>query len=396
MKLPKIRFAEYPYRAILAITSDIDHTEDIHKYQNIHKLMIEEVGIEYSNTFFPYHHDKKFSLLSGSTNDQQIIIDHIKKGYIEALHSFGEMKCFDRKDAENAINFLVQNDCYIKIWIDHADSISNLCKYRFYGKGDLQEEKEYHLDLLLGYGVKYIWTERLTNIIGQGNSITRKHLKQLFDSGFKKNSSKELLKTLVKIFLSKIGSKKYNYFADNNIFQISKMKDSSRVFEFIRFNNHFKGAAIGDSFEDLWYIISGKTLRALKRNSGYCIVYTHLGKNFGIKSELGKRTVSALKNLRNEYENKEIQILTAKNLLDYLLKLKYLNWTYHIEEGQPKIEIKSIDDPVTGSYCPTEKDLAGICFYTSNHTQIYLNSKLLKTQINPGDKSGRTSITIKK
>jgi len=391
---PKLRLIPYPYRAALAITSDIDCTDSIDKYRAVHNFMDNEIGIKYSNTFFPYHDQHEFSLLSAGDKEKELIVEHIKRGYIEGIHSFGEMKCFKREDAQKAINFLVKNDCNLKMWIDHADAASNLCKYRYYGKGDLDQEKEYHLDLLIDYGIRYVWTERLTNIIGQETRLTPNHLLQLFDRNYRKSSLKELSKTTVKIALSFFGYPKYSYFARNRLFYAAKMKDDNYLYEFIRFNNHYSGAAVGDTFEDLWYLISEKTLKKLMHNNGFCIVYTHLGKKFNFKSENGKKTVDALNNLKRLSDKKEVLILTAKNLLDYAVRLKSLKWSYRLENGEPEIDIISIDDELNGSYLPSPSELEGITFYTDAKAKVLLNSKKLDVTNNSPDHTGRRSITI--
>lgn len=384
----------YPYKTALAITSDIDCTDSIEKYLAIHNFMDKEIGIRYSNTFYPYHDKNKFSLLSAGRKEKDLIIEHIRKGYIEAFHSFGEKKNFEREDAKKAIKFLVNNGCHLKMWIDHADAASNLCKYRFYGKGDLKKEKEYHFDLLLDYGIRYVWTERLTNLIGQENCLKPTHLLQLIDWNNTKASLKELCKTAGKIALSLCGSQKYKYFARNKLFYAAEMKDDNFIYEFVRFNNHYSGAAVGDTFEDLWYMISEQTIRNLMHNGGFCIIYTHLGKKFGLNSENGKKTVAALKNLKRRSDKKEVQILTAKNLLDYAVKLKSLKWSYHLNKGELVIDINSIDDELNGLYLPSPAELNGITFYTDEKANVLLRSKKLNVTFNSPDHTGRRSITI--
>ena len=115
---------------------------------------------------------------------KELIIKSIKKGLIDAIHSYGEKKDFQRKDAISALNELRKNGCKLDIWIDHAYSSSNLCKNRFYGKGDVPQEKEYHFDLTRDFGIKFIWTERFTNIIGQGTPVKILDLLNIYDNNY--------------------------------------------------------------------------------------------------------------------------------------------------------------------------------------------------------------------
>ena len=61
----------------------------------------------------------------------------IRKGSIDAIHSYGEKKDFTRSDALKTLEELKRNKCFPKLWVDHAHAKSNLCKHHYFGKGDV-------------------------------------------------------------------------------------------------------------------------------------------------------------------------------------------------------------------------------------------------------------------
>jgi hypothetical protein len=395
MQAPILRRYPYPYRAALSITSDIDDTETLEQYERIRSLMNEEIGIKFTNTFFPFHDGNKFSFFSGKTVDKNTIIDDIRKGLIDAIHSFGEKNDFTRQDALLTLKTLKEENCKLQVWIDHAESKSNLCKYRFFGKGDMPGEDEYHFDLIRSYGVKFIWTERLTNIIGQGVPLKWRNILEIYDRRHPLDSVKNIAKTVAKIGLDIVGYEKYNYFKHNKLINIPTMRDGQKIYEFIRFNNHPKGAAVGDTFEDLAYFISNKVLCALKKSGGYCIVYVHLGKKFNLNNISSRETIAALHNLKREIDCGNIYVDCVSKLLTYYLRTTFLEWSFEAVKGQYHIHISSINDPVFGPYVPEVKELQNVTFYTSGDVKILVNgAEIKKIQRNAADHTGRESVTI--
>lgn len=395
MRAPTLRKYPYPYRAAMSITSDIDGTDTLDQHERIRSLLNEEFGIKFTNTFFPFHDESKFSLFSGKAADKNTIIDDIRKGLIDAIHSFGEKNDFTRQHALLTLKALKEKNCKLQVWIDHAESKSNLCKYRFFGKGDMPGEDEYHFDLLKSYGIKFIWTERLTNIIGQGVPLKWKSILEIYDRKYPLDSMKNIAKTIAKIGLDIVGYEKYNYFKHNKLINIATMRDGQKIYEFIRFNNHPKGAAVGDTFEDLAYLISNKVLCALKKSGGYCIVYVHLGKKFNLNNISSRETIAALHNLKREIDCASIYVDRVSKLLTYYLRTNFLDWSFEALKGGYHIHISSINDPVFGSFVPKVKELQNVTFYASGDVKILVNGVEIKNiRKNPPDYTGKDSVTI--
>ncbi len=393
-----LRKIPFPYRSGLSICNDIDFTDSYEKFIAIQSFMNEQVGIKFTNTFFPFH-GSEFSLFSGSEADKAAIIKYIKEGAIDAIHSYGEKIDFTRQDAIRVLGELKQNNCNLNIWIDHAQSKSNFCKYRFLGQGDIPQEKEYHADLTLAYGIKFIWTEHLTNIIGQDTPLSPGKILQIFDQENKIRSLLNIFKTLLKIILSICGYKKYIFFKNNALIKITTLKDRQKVYEFIRFNNSFKksGEARKSSFSELSHIISDKVINQLKKNCGYSIIYVHLAKDFDLNSAKGKKAVAALLNLKKEFDNGNIYVTSIPKVLNYYITHKHLEWSYKKDSEGCHIYINAVDDPIFGSYAPSLEQLDGITFYIPEGVSVHIynqNEKIKNIRYNPPDFTGERSVTV--
>ncbi len=398
-KTIKLRKFPYPYRACLSICSDIDYTDTRQKFERIQAFMNKEVGINFTNTFFPFHDQGDFSLFSGSVEDKTAILKYIKDGVIDAIHSYGERKCFSRQDALKVLEELKRNNCCLKIWIDHAESPSNFCKYRFPGKGDLTAEKEYHADLTKDYGIKFIWTERLTNIIGQDTSLSLAALWQIYNRNEPVKSFVQLSKTLIKIILSFCGNVKYDFYKSNTLVRIATLADKQKVYEFIRYNNSFQEPrnAKRSSFSELYRIINDRMLSYLKKVCGYSIVYAHLGKDFDLNSEDGKKSAAALYSLKKESDEGNIYVASTTKILNYYITHKYLKWSCKKDNQGYNIYIDAVNDPISGSYMPSLEQLEGITFYIPDDSSVHIynkNEEFKNIKYNPRDFSGQTSLTL--
>jgi len=403
-----LRKFPYPYKAALTISSDIDGTTTKEEFLEIQKFlntkeetsMGKGVGLEIGNSFVMYAPPTfAFSYFSGNPGNAQIIEKFIRAGYIDFLHSYGEKTDFTRKDAIKAIKELSDNQYKVDVWVDHAKTPDNLGDDRTFGLGDHPESTAYHSDLTLAYGIKFVWLGRVTMVIGQSLPITLKTFSSVYDSRHPVDSLKNMVKEFAKNVLAVFGNKKYAMHKSYDLVRIAKLDDGQKVYEFLRFDNYWKGVATGATSKRLAYVISKRTLDRLKKVNGYMIVYTHLGKNSDSSQVIAKETQIALRDLASEYERGNIYITTTSKLLNYYVNHKYLNWSYKTKDNEIIITITGVEDPVFGSFVPTIQDLQGITFYVpdKDKTRIYINDKeIVNIQRNPPDHRARESITIKK
>ncbi len=401
-----LRKFPYPYKAAMTICSDIDETTTKEEFLEIQKFlntkeettMGQGVGLEIGNSFMMYAPPAcAFSYFSRNPGSAQVIKKFIKTGYIDFIHSYGEKTDFTRKDAIKAIEELNNNQCKVDVWIDHAKTPDNLGDDHTFGLGDHPGSIAYHSDLTLAYGIKFVWLGRVTTVIGQSVPITLKTFSSVYDSRHTVDSLKNMVKEFAKNVLAVFGNRKYAMHKSYDLVRIAKLNDGQKVYEFLRFDNYWKGVAEGATSKRLAYVISKRTLDRLKKVNGYMIVYTHLGKNSDCSQVIAKETQTALRDLASEYERGNIYITTTSKLLNYYVNHKYLNWSYKTKDNEIIITISGVEDPVFGSFVPITEDLQGITFYVpdKDKTRIYINDKeIANIQRNPPDYIKRESVTI--
>jgi hypothetical protein len=401
-----LRKFPYPYKAAMAICSDIDGTTTVDEFLGIHKFLNTKemtsmgrgVGLEIGDSFMMYAPPTcAFSYYSANPESAQIIEKFIRTGYIDSIHSYGEKVDFTRKDAIKAIKELSDNGCKVDVWVDHSTTVDNLGDDRTFGLGDHPESTAYHSDITLAYGIKFVWLGRITTVIGQSVPITLKTFSSIYDSRYPVDSLKNMVKESAKNVLAVFGNRKYAMHKSYDLVRIAKLDDGQKVYEFLRFDNYWKGVAEGATSKRLAYVISKRTLERLKEAGGYMVVYTHLGKNSDCSQVIAEETQVALRDLASEYERGNIYITTTSKLLNYYLNHKYLNWSYDIKGDEVVITISGVEDPVFGSFVPTVQNLQGITFYVpdKDKAQIYVGGKEIENiRRNPADYRGRESVTI--
>ena len=401
-----LRKFPYPYKAAMAICSDIDGTTTVDEFLEIHKFLNSKemtsmgrgVGLEIGDSFMMYAPPTcALSYYSASPENAQIIEKFIKAGYIDFIHSYGEKADFTRKDAIKAVKELSENGCKVDVWVDHAVTVDNLGDDRTFGLGDHPDSTAYHSDITLAYGIKFVWLGRITMVIGQSVPITLKTFSLIYDSRHPVDSLKNMVKESAKNVLAVFGNRKYAMHKSYDLVRIAKLDDGQKVYEFLRFDNYWKGVAEGATSKRLAYVISKRTLERLKEAGGYMVVYTHLGKNSDCSQVVAEETQVALRDLASEYERGNIYITTTSKLLNYYLNHKYLNWSYDIKGDEVVITISGVEDPVFGSFVPTVQNLQGITFYVpdKDKVQIYVGGKEIENiRRNPADYRGRESVTI--
>jgi len=401
-----LRKFPYPYKAALAICSDIDGTATVEEFLEIQKFLNTKemasvgrgVGLEIGNSFMMYAPATcAFSYFSDNPENKKVITKFIKAGYIDVMHSYGEKTDFSREDAVKALNELERNGCKVDVWVDHFVTTDNLGDDCTSGSGDHPESSAYHSDITISYGIKFVWLGRITMVIGQSVPVTSKTFSSIYDSRHPVHSLINMGKEFAKNVLAVFGNKKYAMHKNYELLRITNLDDGQKVYEFLRFDNHWKGVARGATSKRLAYVISNRTLERLKQVGGYMIVYTHLGKNSDCSQVVPQETQAALRDLACENEMGNIYITTTSKLLNYYLNHKYLEWSYKTKEDEIIIAISSVKDPIFGSFVPSSEDLRGITFYVpdKDKSRIYIGGKeIVNILRNPPDYNGRESITI--
>jgi hypothetical protein len=405
--LVALRKFPYPYRAAMAISSDICGTRTLEEFLEIHKFINTEemtsmgkgIGLEIGNSFF-FYDPRAMSYFMENPEVAKKIRDYIRAGSIDTMHSYGDKSDFTREDAIRALEELRKSQCKVDVWTDHAKSLSNLGNDVTFGFGDHPESKAYHADLTLNYGIKFAWMGGITMVTGQSVPITLRTFTNIFDFDHPVYSTINLTKEFAKNFVGNFGNRKYALHGNNELVKVTTLDDGHKVYEFVRFDNYWRGVATGAFSKGLSYVISGTTLAHLEKAEGYTIVYTHLDGRFRKEGEpfIPVETQSALRNLANEFRAGNLYVTTTSKLLNYYNNHKYLDWSFEITKGEIVVRIHDVRDPVFGTYIPTAKQLQGITFYTTDRlkTRVFIGEKEVEeVGRNPADYVGRESVTIR-
>jgi hypothetical protein len=380
---PKAAFAQgleprrfpYPYRAMLAICSDLDEMPDRTAYAEQMRFlntrattsMGEGVGLEVGNTIYFDMPPDQFAYWNTDDAGREMVRTLIASGHVDALHSFGDLAT-TRAHAGRALDELAKHDLSVSVWIDHAVAPTNFGADIMQGHGDEPGHAAYHADLTLAQGVRYVWRGRVTSLIGQdGTGRSQCHPRA---------SLRTVAKETAKRLLGATGSSKYAAHATNRLCEAAHLRDGQPVVEFIRANPHPHGVDFGDTGAGISEVLTAEFLDQLVEREGFCLLYTHLGKCAG--GRFDQAAVEAFRLLTAYQQAGKILVTTTSRLLDY-----------HTA-SEPFIRVGRVWD--------ANVNAPGLTFYLpkANGTDAATDSLIARGWIkNSADASGRESISRK-
>jgi hypothetical protein len=403
-----LRRFPYPYKAAVAICSDIDGTKTTGEFLEIQRFlntkhatsMGQGVGLEIGNSFYFYDREGDFSYFTHDERAQGVIVDLIRAGYIDCLHTYGD-GATSRDQILRALDVLDGADCKIDVWVNHYGARSNLGRkfeYMFGEcRGDDPRSDAYHADATLGYGIRFVWIGATTRMIGQSTADPSASLPTVFDPRYPLRSSISVLKEIRKKVLGQWGDERYVMCRQNRLMRATQLGDGQRVHEFMRHWSHPVGVGQGATSRGLAYAISRRAMEHLKAVGGFMIVYTHLGKNSDCQQFIAPETQERLRDLEGDYRNGEVYVTTTSKLLNYRRAHQYVAWSCQQNNGCTQIHIDHLDDPVFGRTFPAIGQLQGLTFYVpdSRRADIYVTGvRVDGVQRNPADDSRMASVTI--
>lgn len=403
-----LRKLPYPYKAAMAICSDIDDTRNTEEFLEIQRFlntkkttsMGEGVGLEIGNSFYFYDEDGGFSYFSHDGHAKRAIIDLMRAGYIDCLHSYGD-GATSRDEILRAIDVLDRNNCKLDVWVNHHGAPSNFSrKFEYlFGecRGDDPSSNVYHADVTLGYGIRFVWVGATTRVIGQSPTNLSSSLSTAFDPRYPLRTGLSVAKEIRKSILGRWRDERFILHGLGELTRVTQLEDGQKIYEFIRYCNHPASVSRGATSLGLAYVISRRTLEHLEATQGFMIVYTHLGKNSDCRQVIAQETQEALRNLERRYRDGQIYVTTTSKLLNYYHACQYLVWSYQQSDGLIQINIDHLDDPVFGQLHPTVEQLQGLTFYVPDSSRVGVclrGVKLKDIRRNPSDESGVESVTI--
>jgi len=400
----KLRKFPYPYRAALAICSDIDGTSlddfmALHKFLNTGQETEMGTGLSLpiGDSFWMYDRpnltNSAFSyfenLRGQESNAAPIIRELIRAGIIDVMHSYGNfatMADFSRKLAMQAIDELQKHNLKIDVWTNHGgiESIQNI-GFLSWGKGDIPTHEEngtsgeldcYHSDLLIDFGIRFYWDceASLTSLVGQDSPVhfSEAYWRSPLYSGFKLK-----MKSIIKGYLSfadllyyKFNKKHFvpwqPFDFQNYLIQPDQLRDGNILFKFKRF-----GHGKLDWSDDLSFLLNNKVLKHLIKKQGYLILYIHLGdrKKRVDSMQLPQHTIQKLRQIAELYNRGQLWVGTTSQLLKYNFVFNYLNWSVTESDYDYQIKIDRLNTSLV-AYDLTRDDLRGLTFMSPNDKAV--------------------------
>ncbi len=324
-----LRRFPYPYKAALAICSDLDETATARDYfEMVRFLNTTEatrfgtgVGLEVGNSIYFDMPSDQFSYWNADDGARHRIRELIQSGHVDCLHSFGDLAT-TRAHAERALDDLVRHGCPLKVWVDHAVAPSNFGADIMYGSGDLVQSPAFHADLTCAFGVEFVWRGRVTSVIGQ--DVPRK-LAGIGRARHPLGSAVTVGKEAAKGVIGRLTPGKYTAHPKNEVVWESTLRSGHRVWEFMRSNPSWAGVSVYETADGLGEVMTPDVLRRLIDRQGACVLYTHLGKMRN-REELAPATRDALELLGRSASDGDLLVTTTRRLLELCRGKRTVSW----------------------------------------------------------------------
>lgn len=187
-------------------------------------------------------------------------------------------------------------------------------------------------------------------------------------------------------------------FGRNTLLVPATFRDGSKFWHFSRYTS---GKPYADTLDS---ILNTQNLDSLIRENQFEIAYTHFGywsdNTNRVNPELSAASIDAFRLLKCYQDEGKILVAKTSRLLRYNLALEHLDFiSTQLNEGTT-INITAIKDTQFGDFTPTIRDLRGITFYVPDpyRAEIRLGgTRVPETEIRryPADETGKQSIGIK-
>jgi len=397
----QLRRFPYPYRAMLAICSDLDETPDRRVYWEIMRFlntteqtaMGPGVGLEVGNSIYFDMPPRQFAYRNTDDAGREIVRTLVQSGHIDCLHSYGDLAT-KREHAARALDELIRHDCKLEVWVDHGTAPTNFGPDIMQGHGDEPGHEAYHADLTIDYGIKYICRGRVTSIMGQD---IPSRLNGIFNWKHPVRSGRTLIREAAKRKLAQEGNGKYAMHGPNETLRPTVLRDGSSAYEFIRSNPHWGGVSSCDQGRRIGEVLTERMLDRLVKRGGTCVLYTHLGKIDNPDIPFDKTAATAFRRLAREFESGRILVTTTRRLLGHRRAVREIGInSTHDENGRLHIDVRErVGGNPIGEL--SAADLSGLTFYVpdSRTTCVTIDGKKVDNlKCNAPDHTGRPSVSL--
>lgn len=378
----RIRRFPYPYRAMVAIESDIDRTSllrfrETHRFLNTHgeTSLGPGLGLDFANSFWCYRggnsttrqmEARDIGYWNGFDEPEPTwyadeIAAYARVGRFSTLHAFGRFgKDFVRGHAERALEMLNRENIAFKLWSNHGSvhhqNVATSMDGREERYGSIPGSPCYHTDLLLQYGVRFFWTGG----VNSNNEGTNKPL------------HKATLSDGSKVWVFERNNSLYHDAADLDLLLRKGAIFSSR--------SKWAASIVWQAYL-LEFTLGQPRLDRLMQQGLYCVYGQHLGNQLGA-ANFTPGTAAALRRLKQYHDKGAILVSSTERLLRYYIAAEYAKVDFKTLDDKHVLDIRAIADPVYGRSTPTLADVRGLTFEIEDGRdgeakpcQILLNGK---------------------
>jgi hypothetical protein len=391
-----LRRLPYPYRALVAICSDLDETPDRDVYRETMRFlnttettrMGTGVGLEVGNSIYFDMPPDQFAYWNTDEAGRRLFQDLVRSGHVDCFHSFGDLAA-TRAHAGRALDELARHGCRLDVWVDHAVAPTNFGGDIMQGSGDLPGAPAYHADLTCDFGVRFVWRGRVTSVIGQD---VRRRLRGLYRSRHPVASGQTVARELAKVVLARLGNRKYALHGPNEVLRPERLRDGRPVWEFLRANPHWAGVSCGETANGFASVVTESLLDRLVAREGVCLLYTHLGKVTSRQEPFGAETRRALRLLARYRDEGRVLVTTTRRLLGHCRAIREIKLSTATVGGEAVVDVSV---PAHAGWRPG--DLDGVTLYVPepSRTRVTVAGREVTELCRNGpDQTGRPSVSF--
>jgi hypothetical protein len=377
--VPMLRRFPWPYRAALAVASDIDSCSreeflEIHQFLNTKENTSQNafgrkgggmgvgVGLEFGDSFWFFSDYNSggmtFSYFLPRTAtpgpDADLIRSFAHAGYIDVMHSYGDISSpnyFTRSLAKVALAEMTRAHMRVSVFTDHG-SFGNLNNISWPWNGDVPDAPQHHTDLSLAPRGPFRF----------------------------------------------VGDARYAFWPGGELLRPRTFRDGTRGYSFRRQRVFFREWNVDVLYKEL----SPSRLDGLIEKGAYCIYVNHFGltkKGPDLFPVFNQEDVASLRDLERRHREGLIDVTTTSKLLWRYFILTHLDYaaTGNARDGFT-IAIRGVKEPIAGDFAPTMTQLESVTFYSPNpaKTRVLLGGVDVThaLRVNPPDASGCPSMSF--
>ena len=270
------------------------------------------LGLPVASSMFAYSRNPdsppQASYLDG---DRDGLLDAWRRGWIDSLHGLGDFAASQpctRDLARRAFETLAADGVRLQVWTNHGGPV-NVQNLGLPGSiGDVRDSASYLSDLALDYGIRYLWSNRLTPLVGQDREATPgEYYAAHADRSVAARWAARLAHSCSSRLVRKIGMEPYDH---NRLLEPLVLRDGRRVQSFRRY-----GRWRFDTISVLPEILTSAALDRLEATGGSMVVYLHIGPSPDETPERLRNGMKALDGIARRVREGKLQVLRTVDLL---------------------------------------------------------------------------------